>query len=77
MFYFQEANKPIDGKERTQLERRYKLPEKPHIIVHPSKTAKAGKFDCTLMSLSVLLDYRPEDTKERSFEVIRKIQKTT
>lgn len=25
--------------------------------------AKSGKFDCTVMSLSVLLDYRPEDTK--------------
>lgn len=38
-------------------------------MVHPSKTAKSGKFDCTTMSLSLLLDYRPEDTKEHSFEV--------
>lgn len=61
--------KVMDEKEIAQLERRYKLPELPQIIVHPSKTAKSGKFDCTIMSLSVLLDYRPEDTKERSFEV--------
>ncbi|XP_055630260.1 cell division cycle and apoptosis regulator protein 1-like [Toxorhynchites rutilus septentrionalis] len=56
-------------KERQLLERRYSLPEQPHIIVHPSRTAKSGKFDCAVMSLSVLLDYRPEDTKEHSFEV--------
>lgn len=52
-----------------QLEKRYALPEQPHILVHPSRTAKSGKFDCTVMSLSLLLDYRPEDTKEHSFEV--------
>merc|ERR1711874_735271 len=33
------------------------------------RTAKSGKFDCTTMSLSVLLDYRQEDNKEHSFEV--------
>lgn len=41
----------------------------PSIIVQPSKTAKNGKFDCTVMSLSLLLDYRQEDNKEHSFEV--------
>lgn len=56
-------------KERLLLEKRYALPEQPHIIVHPSRTAKSGKFDCAVMSLSVLLDYRPEDSKEHSFEV--------
>ncbi|KAK0097267.1 hypothetical protein PV326_002719 [Microctonus aethiopoides] len=56
-------------RERVLMEKRYALPESSHIIVHPSRTAKSGKFDCTLMSLSVLLDYRPEDTKEHSFEV--------
>ena len=35
----------------------------PQILVHPSRTAKNGKFNCSLVSLSVLLDYRPEDTK--------------
>ncbi|XP_058065400.1 cell division cycle and apoptosis regulator protein 1-like [Anopheles bellator] len=29
----------------------------------------SGKFDCSVVSLSVLLDYRPEDTKECFFEV--------
>lgn len=38
-------------------------------MVHPNKLAKGGNFDCALMSLSVLLDYHPEDTKERFFEV--------
>lgn len=56
-------------KERESWERKYTLPETPHIIVHPSATAKSGRFDCTVMSLSILLDYRPEDNKEHSFEV--------
>ncbi|KAL8587387.1 hypothetical protein ACOMHN_062121 [Nucella lapillus] len=56
-------------KERQLLEKRYALPESPAIIVHPSPTAKSGKFDCSIMTLSVLLDYRPEDNKEHSFEV--------
>ncbi|XP_056647234.1 cell division cycle and apoptosis regulator protein 1-like [Diorhabda sublineata] len=61
--------KKMDEKEKALLEKRYTLPEQPHIIIHPSKTAKSGKFDCTTMSLSLLLDYRPEDSKEHSFEV--------
>ncbi|XP_017775351.1 PREDICTED: cell division cycle and apoptosis regulator protein 1-like [Nicrophorus vespilloides] len=65
----EEEEKKIDAKEKQQLEKRYNLPEQQHIIVHPSRTAKSGKFDCTVMSLSLLLDYRPEDTKEHSFEV--------
>ncbi|XP_050085697.1 cell division cycle and apoptosis regulator protein 1-like [Anopheles aquasalis] len=59
----------LSDKDCQMLERRYYLPEKPHIIVHPSRIAKSGKFDCSVISLSVLLDYRPEDTKEYSFEV--------
>lgn len=51
------------------MQKLYTLPDQQHIIVHPSRTAKQGKFDCTTMSLSLLLDYRPEDTKEHSFEV--------
>lgn len=35
----------------------------PQILVHPSRVAKGGKFTCSLVSLSVLLDYRLEDTK--------------
>lgn len=69
----EEKTKPepvkLTEKERQLLEKRYSLPEQPHIIVHPSRTAKSGKFDCAVMSLSVLLDYRPEDSKEHSFEV--------
>lgn len=67
----EEKAKPakLTEKERQLLEKRYSLPEQPHIIVHPSRTAKSGKFDCAVMSLSVLLDYRPEDSKEHSFEV--------
>lgn len=61
--------KRLDERERQQLEKKYSLPDEQHIIVHPSRTAKSGKFDCTIMSLSLLLDYRPEDTKEHSFEV--------
>lgn len=65
----QVEEKKIDEKEKAQLQKLYTLPESQHIIVHPSRTAKQGKFDCTTMSLSLLLDYRPEDTKEHSFEV--------
>ena len=45
------------------------LPEEPTILVYPNWAAKNGKFDCSIMSLSVLLDYRLEDNKEHSFEV--------
>ena len=45
------------------LEKRYKLPKKPSILVHPNRTAKSGKFDCHYYSLSVLLGYRQDDTK--------------
>lgn len=65
----EEEKKKAEERERTILEKRYTLPEQPMIVVHPSRTAKSGKFDCTTMSLSVLLDYRQEDNKEHSFEV--------
>lgn len=65
----EEERKRKEEREKSQLERRYTLPDSPAIICHPSTTAKNGKFDCTVMSLSVLLDYRPEDNKEHSFEV--------
>ena len=55
--------------ERQRREKRYVLPDEPTIIVHPNWAAKNGKFDCSVMSLSVLLDYRVEDNKEHSFEV--------
>ncbi|KAG8273792.1 Cell division cycle and apoptosis regulator protein 1 [Homalodisca vitripennis] len=65
----EEEKKKLDEKEKQLLEKRYTLPEKSHILAHPSRIAKSGKFDCTVMSLSLLLDYRPEDSKEHSFEV--------
>ncbi|KAG5671839.1 hypothetical protein PVAND_002013 [Polypedilum vanderplanki] len=61
--------KKMDEKEKHMWEKKYQLPENPHVIVHPSKTAKNGKFDCTVVSLSLLLDYRKDDTKEHSFEI--------
>ncbi|XP_042192599.1 cell division cycle and apoptosis regulator protein 1 isoform X3 [Callorhinchus milii] len=65
----EEERKRQDEAERQRRERRYVLPDEPAIIVHPNWTAKGGKFDCSIMSLSVLLDYRLEDNKEHSFEV--------
>jgi len=68
----QEAEKQREKeKERALLERLYALPQQPSIVVYPSQTAKAGRFECSVMSLSVLLDYRPEDNKEHSFEASR------
>ncbi|XP_023931165.1 cell division cycle and apoptosis regulator protein 1-like [Lingula anatina] len=64
-----EEKKRREEREKVARERRYTLPESPAILVHPSSVAKSGKFDCTNMSLSVLLDYRPEDNKEHTFEV--------
>lgn len=65
----QDPPKPMEERERRLIEKRYQLPENPELIVHPSRTAKSGKFFCNEMSLSILLDYRPEDSKEHSFEV--------
>ncbi|XP_062571744.1 cell division cycle and apoptosis regulator protein 1-like isoform X4 [Saccostrea cucullata] len=65
----EEEKKKREERDKASLERKYALPDNPNIIVHPSSVAKGGKFDCSLMSLSVLLDYRPEDNKEHSFEV--------
>lgn len=56
-------------RELRWLERRYRLPDTPQILVHPSKSRALDKFTCEVMSLSILLDYRPEDTKKPSFEV--------
>merc|ERR1719319_127431 len=61
--------KELDEKQKTALKTAYKFPSEPSILVHPHPKAKSGKFDCTVMSLSVLLDYRTEDNKENTFEV--------
>ncbi|KAG9485074.1 hypothetical protein GDO78_008273 [Eleutherodactylus coqui] len=65
----EEERKRQEEMERQRREKRYILPDEPAIIVHPNWSAKNGKFDCSIMSLSVLLDYRIEDNKEHSFEV--------
>ncbi|CAH2322013.1 cell division cycle and apoptosis regulator 1 isoform X1 [Pelobates cultripes] len=65
----EEERKRQEDIERQRREKRYVLPDEPAIIVHPNWLAKNGKFDCSIMSLSVLLDYRIEDNKEHSFEV--------
>ncbi|XP_061600546.1 cell division cycle and apoptosis regulator protein 1 isoform X2 [Cololabis saira] len=64
-----EEKKKQEELERQRRERRYILPDEPTILVQPNWSAKNGKFDCSVMSLSVLLDYRLEDNKEHSFEV--------
>uniref|UniRef100_A0A672S3B7 Cell division cycle and apoptosis regulator protein 1 n=1 Tax=Sinocyclocheilus grahami TaxID=75366 RepID=A0A672S3B7_SINGR len=65
----EEERKRQEEQERQRREKRYVLPDEPTIIVHPNWAAKNGKFACSIMSLSVLLDYRLEDNKEHSFEV--------
>lgn len=65
-----EVKKKFDDKEKQMWEKRFHLPDnQPSIVVHPSKTAKNGKFDCAVVSLSLLLDYRKDDSKEHSFEI--------
>merc|ERR1712141_291500 len=61
--------KELDEKQKQALKNAYRFPNDPCILVHPHPKAKSGKFDCTVMSLSVLLDYRTEDNKESTFEV--------
>ncbi|CAB3238909.1 unnamed protein product [Arctia plantaginis] len=56
-------------KEKALLKTRYEIPTTPHILVHPSNTAKGGKFNCSVATLSLLLDYRITDNKEHSFEL--------
>ncbi|XP_050306432.1 cell division cycle and apoptosis regulator protein 1-like [Anthonomus grandis grandis] len=63
------GDKKLDDVQKRRIEKQYTLPDQPSLIVHPSKTAKSGKFDCVSMSLSLLLDYRPDDAKEHAFEV--------
>lgn len=59
----------MDDHEIRLMDKRYRLPDTPHILVHPSPTARKGDFSCSLMSLSILLDYRPVDTTKHCFEL--------
>lgn len=56
-------NVPVVVAAADEDPRRVDFAASPQILVHPSRTAKGGKFSCSLVSLSVLLDYRVEDTK--------------
>ncbi|XP_064071334.1 cell division cycle and apoptosis regulator protein 1-like isoform X1 [Vanessa tameamea] len=64
----EEEKKKIE-KEKQVLKTKYEMPNTPHIIVHPSSSAKGGKFSCNVATLSLLLDYRITDNKEHSFEL--------
>ncbi|XP_013138859.1 PREDICTED: cell division cycle and apoptosis regulator protein 1-like [Papilio polytes] len=64
----EEEKKKLE-KEKQAVKVRFELPSTPHIIVHPSNTAKNGKFTCSVATLSLLLDYRITDNKEHSFEL--------
>ncbi|XP_041970435.1 cell division cycle and apoptosis regulator protein 1-like [Aricia agestis] len=64
----EEEKKRIE-KEKQNIKTQYELPTTPHIIVHPSATAKGGKFTCSVATLSLLLDYRITDNKEHSVEL--------
>ncbi|VDP13559.1 unnamed protein product [Heligmosomoides polygyrus] len=54
---------------KNTLERYYTMPKERKVLVYPSKTAKSGKFDCRVMSMQSLLEYRQDDNKESHFEV--------
>lgn len=64
-----EETKEMSEKERKRLEKLYKLNDKPSIIVQPNKNARAGRFECMLMTLETLLEYRSDDQKEHIFEI--------
>ncbi|XP_026755499.2 cell division cycle and apoptosis regulator protein 1-like [Galleria mellonella] len=64
----EEEKKKLE-KEKQLLKSRYQIPTTPHIMVHPSASAKGGKFKCNVCTLSLLLDYRVTDNKEHSFEL--------
>lgn len=59
----EKKNEPLSEKDKMHLEKRYRLPENPHILVHPNRSYKGGKFDCTVLSVSSLLGYRIDDSK--------------
>lgn len=60
-------------KQRKVYEQEYRLgdmkDDDPCIMVHPSASARNGKFGCSVMSLQSLLSYRVDDQKEHMFEV--------
>ncbi|CAD6194612.1 unnamed protein product [Caenorhabditis auriculariae] len=68
----QKKNEKIEKEKKEKkdsLERHFAMPKDKKIFVYPSKTAKQGKFDCKVISLNSMLEYRSEDNKESQFEV--------
>jgi len=59
---------PLTDKQISSIKAAFKLPQHPTIFVHPNPKAKSGKFDCSVVSLSSMLDYRIDDNKEGTFE---------
>uniref|UniRef100_A0A914ZV91 SAP domain-containing protein n=1 Tax=Parascaris univalens TaxID=6257 RepID=A0A914ZV91_PARUN len=55
--------------KKASLERHYAMPKEVGVLVYPSRLAKGGKFDCKVVTLHNLLDYRIEDCKEHTFEL--------
>uniref|UniRef100_A0A158Q740 SAP domain-containing protein n=1 Tax=Elaeophora elaphi TaxID=1147741 RepID=A0A158Q740_9BILA len=55
--------------KKASLERHFTIPKESGILVYPNRMAKGGKFDCKIVSLHAMLDYRIEDSKEHSFEL--------
>lgn len=55
--------------KKATLERHYTTPKETSLLVFPNRMAKGGKFDCKVVSLHSLLDYRVDDCKEHSFEL--------
>ncbi|CAG9529877.1 unnamed protein product [Cercopithifilaria johnstoni] len=55
--------------KKASLERHFTIPKELGIMVYPNRMVKGGKFDCKIVSLHTILDYRIEDNKEHSFEL--------
>ncbi|VDM46214.1 unnamed protein product [Toxocara canis] len=55
--------------KKASLERHYAMPKEVGVLVYPNRMAKGGKFDCKVVTLHNLLDYRIDDCKEHTFEL--------
>ncbi|CAJ0579935.1 unnamed protein product, partial [Mesorhabditis spiculigera] len=56
------------AEKKASLEKKFSYPAEPKAFVWPHREFKGGKFDCKVVPLKALLDYRPEDNKEHQFE---------
>ena len=57
------------AEKKSALEKKYILPSEAKILVFPHREFKSGKFECRVVSLRALLDYRHDDNKESQCEV--------